>query len=242
MLNTPILIFERLFNSKRKTHLNDKGGFSTKEFDKSINSLWMKYLILGINSYKSKDYSTALKNLNLAIDTEKNNQHIYYVRASIKEDSGDVDGAILDYKEGLDVGGDAYGIYNQIAIIYLNKKQFPTALIAFDIALELKDMITYNGIYDESVLPYVTDGVVNKVDYERIYTNRANAKLNLGDFQGCLNDCNEAININPEYSASYIVVGILFDEVGDKEQCLNAFRKAKEKGHPNAANLLRQFE
>jgi tetratricopeptide (TPR) repeat protein len=234
--------FERLFNDKRK-NFSDKNSSSPSLLDMQnmVNSEWMKLLIMGVNYYQDKNYPSAIIYLNKAIELEKNNQHLYYVRASIKEDSGDPNGAISDYKEGLNIAGsDWYATYNQIAINFLNSRNFEKALLAFDIAAALKEEVTNRGL-DESVNPYVVDGVVVKVDFERIYTNRAIAKLNLRDFQGCLDDCNKAIKANPSYSHSYLIAGKLLAIVGQKNQSLDALRKAQELGNPSAANLMQQL-
>jgi tetratricopeptide (TPR) repeat protein len=120
-------------------------------------------------------------------------------------------------------------------------KEFATSIVAFDIAIELKNDLHKRGI-DESVFPYTTDGVAQKVDYERIFTNRANAKLALGDLQGALDDCNLAIKTNPSYSNSYIVAGIILANAGQTQQALNALSKAQQMGNPNALNLIHQIQ
>jgi len=234
--------FEKLFNESRRFPAQEKYTFPTmKDLQIMDDSEWMNFLSLGIKSYEDNNYPLALTYLNKSIDIERKNQHIYYVRANIKEDAGDPQGAILDYKEGLNIGGnDWYSIYNQIAVNYLNLKNFTQALIAFDIAIELKNKITSQNM-DETIMPYVIDGVAMKVDYERIYSNRANAKFNLKDFHGCLDDCNKAIKANPSYSNSYLLVGILLAQVGKMEQSLDALRKAHERGNPNAENAIRQL-
>jgi len=204
-------------------------------------SEWVKNLFRGINSYKLKDYSNAIRFLDKAIQENSANQHLFQVRANIKEDSGDTIGAINDYKKALYISGrDWYAIYNQIAINYLNRKEFKNALKAFDISIELKNKLISEG-FDENILPYLQNGVVNRVDFEKMYTNRANVKLSLQDFQGCADDCTKAIEINPNYSNSYFIFGLLFLTVEQMENAYKLLQMAENKGHNQAGKIIQQY-
>jgi tetratricopeptide (TPR) repeat protein len=166
---------------------------------------------------------------------------LFEVRAKFKEDSGDAEGAIQDYKTSLHYRNDAYNIYNQIALNYFRLKQFEKALLAFNIAIELKDNHEKQGLSDDLV-PLFVDGAVQKVPKEVMLSNRANAKLNLGDFQGCLDDCDMAIEINPDYSNSYFVAGIMFLQVNQPNSALGALKEAERLGNvqapPNTSSIL----
>ncbi|MCK6612520.1 MAG: hypothetical protein L6Q78_15950 [Bacteroidia bacterium] len=235
--------FKKLTGQERKSPFKDKKNLpNADEIKKLMNTDSWQLQNLAVGHYNAKEYQSALTHINKAIQSDRENHHLYYIRASIKEDSGDFQGAITDYIEGLDISHeDWYATYNQIAVNCLNLKQFPTALAAFDIAIELKNKITAEGV-NESIMPYVADAVVIKVDFERIYTNRANAKFNLGDYQGCMDDCNSAIKANPKYSSSYLLAGILLAEVGQKDQALDVLNKALQLGNANAANIIKQIK
>lgn len=235
--------FKKLTGQERKSPYRDKKTLPRPdEIKKLMTTDSWQLQNMAIGYYNAKDYQNALTYINKAIQVDSENHHLYFISASIKEDSGDLQGALSEYLEGLDRSHeDLYATYNQIAVNFLNLKQFPTALAAFDIAIELKNKIKSEGI-DESIMPYVAGAVVIKVDFERIYTNRANAKLNLGDYQGCMDDCNLAIKANPKYSNSYLLAGILLGEVGQKDQALDALNKALQLGNANAANIIKQIQ
>jgi tetratricopeptide (TPR) repeat protein len=194
-----------------------------------------------VDAHREKNYSIAIKYINNAIQENSDHHHLYNVRANIQEDAGNALAAINDYKKALYVSGsDWYASYNQIAINYLNRKEFNRALIAFDIAIELKTKLENDGI-NENVMPYIVDGVVSRVDSEKMFTNRANVKLSLQDFQGCVDDCQKAVFANPEYSNSYFILGLLFMTVGQQDDALKAFKVADSKGHPQAKNIINQY-
>lgn len=241
--------FERLFNEKRRVKSRDNSFMPSPEElekktfpEKNILAEWLISLKKAVNYYNEKNYAAALIHINKSIDKEKNNQHLYRVRANIKEDSGDLEGAILDYKESINIeGSDWYSVYNQIALNYYKLKEFPKALIAFDIALDLKVELTkIKGDIEDSI-PNNADGFVLKVDFERIFSNRANVKLRTGDYQGCLDDCNAAIQINPEYSNPYFIIGMLFAQIGQRQDSIDALQNAKVRGNPNAVIMLNQL-
>jgi tetratricopeptide (TPR) repeat protein len=119
---------------------------------------------------------------------------------------------------------------------FLKLKQFEKSLQAFDIAIELKEMLN-----ESDLLPSNIDGVVKKVAVERIYANRANVKLSLKDFTGCLNDCQTSIKLNPNYSTSYFILGLLFVEVNQENDAIQAFEVAEQLGHQQAGAAMKHF-
>jgi Tfp pilus assembly protein PilF len=62
-----------------------------------------------------------------------------------------------------------------------------------------------------------------------MYTNRVNVKLSLHDFQGCSDDCQKAISVNPEYSNSYFILGLLFLTVEQQNNAFKAFKVAESR-------------
>jgi len=192
---------------------------------------------------REKDYSKALINLNQALNLKPDHSHLLKVRASVKEDSGDRVGAISDYKESLSISGsDWYATYNQIAVNYINLKNFEKAILSFDIAIELKDKLKNNGIDEENdTIPFNIDGVIIKVPGEKMYTNRANAKLSLDDKEGAFKDCQKAIEINPNYPNSFFVMGLIYLQIGDKKSALVALKQAEKNGDKNVKAVIQQY-
>lgn len=179
------------------------------------------------------DYDSALNCFDYGI--------VLSIQASKKERSGDYAGAINDYKESLreDVR-DWYITYNQIAINYLMLEHYEKARIAFNIAIELKRKLQLSGV-DEIDIPYVASGVVTNVSEERMYSNRAKVRLILGDYKGCLADCNKSIEINPYFSNSYFITGLLYMHIDQPENAYQALDQADSLGHPQALLVIQQL-
>ncbi len=233
--------FEILFNEKRPQKEKSLDFGKLADFKENLNIEWYSNLQKGLNAYNSKDFPMAIAFLNKVLEYKSDNANLFKIRAKIKEDSEDPNGAISDYKKALYISGnDTYTTYNQIGINYTTLKEFNKSLIAFNIAIEQKLEIQQNGL-DESLMPYIHDAIVMKVDFEKMYTNRANVKLSLQDFESCADDCNSAIKINPEYSNSYFIFGLLFLTVEQNDNALELLKIAESKGHKHAKTLINQY-
>ena len=59
--------------------------------------------------------------------------------------------------------------------------------------------------YDEAIKHYSEAIKLSEDDPNHIYfANRANAKLEIKDFQGCIEDCDDAIQIDATYVKTYL--------------------------------------
>lgn len=183
--------------------------------------------------FYAPDYSSNLNGFDYAL--------LLSIEANKKEKFRNYAGAINDYKESLRVDPkDWYITYNQIAVNYLMLEQFEKSRVAFDIAIELKEKWHRSGI-DETDIPYTASGMVTKVSGERMYSNRAKVRLILGDYQGCLDDCHRAIEMNPYFSNSYFIMGLLFMHLDELENAYQALDQADSLGHPQALLVLQQL-
>ena len=236
--------FERLFGETREIKRSSHSLESlSKQFEDLMTTDWYKLMKQGARFSELGDYQNALNCLNSAIQQKPKHHHLLQVRAKIKENLGNFAGAIQDYKESLIVSGsDWYSIYNQIAINFLYQQNFEKAIMSFDIAIELKKGLISAGIIEESILDSSTvDGAVKYVPFEKMYINRANAKMSLENYQGSFDDCRSAIEANPEYSNSYYVLGLLYININQEEKALEAFNKAHNLGHSKAKLAIQQF-
>lgn len=229
--------FEKLFKEKRgvyKERIFD-ANFE-RELSEMKNSRWHECLQLSLEFYQSKEYDTALNYINQAIELEPENPFLFEVKANINENSGDAHNAVENFKRSLYLRQDSYNLYNRIALNLFRLKKFEEALLAFDIAIDLK-----RQVFSEELIPEQLNGIVFKVSEEIMLTNRANTRLNLSDFQGCLDDCQRAIDINPNYSNSYFVIGVLFAQVNQLNDSFKAFKQAERLGNSHAPSMIKQL-
>ena len=59
-----------------------------------------------------------------------------------------------------------------------------------------------NGSFEEAIKYYTQ--AIELTPSHIYYANRANAYLELTNFEACIKDCDEAIRIDPKYVKSYI--------------------------------------
>ncbi|MDN4165655.1 hypothetical protein QWY31_09085 [Cytophagales bacterium LB-30] len=230
--------FKILFEEHKENNLPDL-NYSTI-IDEMIDSGQFSGINNAYRYYQSKNFELALQEIEKAIITNARNPFLFQFRANIKEEQSDFQSAIIDYKNALRIGQDWYSIYNQIAICFTYLKNFSQALKAYDIAIQLKNNLINENI-DESNMSYLNNGVVMRVDFERIYANRANVKLSLGDYEGCLDDIKISVHYNENYSTPYFIAGLLFEKVNQKKECFEALNRAKELGHPQAERAIKHF-
>jgi len=234
--------YQRLFKESRPVTKEEVPFPDYETAMKMVDSEWWKNLNRGISSYDQDDFNSAITYLNKAIREEPEHPQLYSVRASIKEDSGDRNGAIQDYKKSLYISGeDWYATYHQLGVNYFAIKDLANAIIAYDIAIELKSKLAATGGKEDMLPNTLPGGVVFKVEFAKLYANRANAKLALKDFQGCADDCNKAIKANPDYSNSYYVFGLLFLHISQDEKAYRFLKMAESKGHKQATNTINQY-
>jgi len=54
------------------------------------------------------------------------------------------------------------------------------------------------------------------------FANRANARLELNDFNGCVEDCDAAINVEPKYIKAYLRKALAFKFLSKFSDALKA--------------------
>ncbi|HEX7413225.1 MAG TPA: OmpA family protein, partial [Bacteroidia bacterium] len=70
------------------------------------------------------------------------------------------------------------------------------------------------------------------------YYNRGNAKHEVGDFRGAIEDYNKAIELNPKYADAFYARGMAKGMLDDKEGACLDYRKAFELGDPYAKDAM----
>ncbi len=233
--------FEILFNESRLNQASGSNFTLTSDFiDESAKSPWFLMLQFAIGCVKIKDYQSAIGYLDNAISLKSDHSFMYSLRGTIREDGfQDYEGAIIDFKNALKYGGDWYSTYHQIGVKFIYLKKYEKALIALDAAIELKKRYSENSIVESS--PNLIDTLVMRVNFEVMYNNRASVKYQLSDINGCWEDITKAVELNPNYSNPYIIMGVLFSEANMIDESIAAFRTAHVKGNRNAAKSLMDF-
>lgn len=96
-----------------------------------------------------------------------------------------------------------------------------------------------NSYCEETVNELLQDKLIIK--NAEAYYNRDVAKDELGDYQGAIQDYNEAIEINPKYAEAYYNRGVAKYNFGDNNGACLDWSKAGELGYSQAYDAIKKF-
>ena len=194
--------------------------------------------------FLSRKYEEAMDDINLLLSIDPNNIHAYMERSKIKSKQGDSIGSKEDLDQAglllkkLDKGLKAY----QKGISKYNEQDFNGSLKYFN------DAIT-NGIETGQIYylrgmskSYIDDFKGASIDLSRVidsfpeyeeifeaYFTRGKIRYHkLENYDGALEDFNEAIILKPTLSEVYVSRAILKNSNGDKVGAMNDYNKAIE--------------
>ncbi len=119
-----------------------------------------------------------------------------------------------------------YYLWKYRSISLKSLRKYPEALssISQAISLEPQDIILLNQKailledlkrYPESIAIY--DSIIAKEPKTWAYSNRGNAKSDLGDKKGAIADYNLAIELNPQFAVAYTNRGFVKSDLGDHQ-------------------------
>jgi len=223
--------------------LNDINNFRDSSFEMSAEIVeknsreeWFMKGNLGCMQYESKNHKLAIELLNRALTLKPNHGLFFKVRANAKEDIGQREDAIEDFISSLE-NEQHYSTYFQLGTCFLNSRKFGDAIHAFTAAIQLK---TDNTQFEE-VLPYFMFGVPIRIDFERIYGNRANAYYNLNEFEKTKKDCIKALSYNRNYPNAHFLHGVALLQEGKIKEGKDSIHVAANLGFQPAILTLAQL-
>jgi tetratricopeptide (TPR) repeat protein len=160
----------------------------------------------------------------------------YFNRGVIKDDNGDLTGALNDYSQTISLKPQFAGAYCNRGIIKSKLGDKYGALADFDLAISTDpndDTAYYSrGLVKEDVdnkygaLSDFDQAIIINPQFAEAYNNRANIKTSIGDKTGALNDYNQAIILNPTNSLAYSNRAGIKKYMGDVYGALNDYNQA----------------
>lgn len=194
--------------------IDKEKGIIPNEFKEGLQFI---YNIRGNCNYFQKkhfeaisDYTTSLNN------STKENPNTLFYRALCKSEVNDHYGAIADYEKLIKIGADGKGSVYDLATIYNNKAYALTNLKRYDVALPLvKKALEYNK------------------SYWYIWDTKGEIEFNLGNYNQCILDMNEAIKINRDANSLYYR-GLSYLKLGKKELACKDLTSSGEMGKKDA--------
>lgn len=194
-----------------------------------------------------RDFKSALKALDKAIELDPENAFMYEYRAQLKKENNDTDGAIKDFESALAIYPYEKDDYSEIANLYYKKfgkekvyEYFEEKISQFASEKELYLYLLINkanfekeyGDYDLCLSD--CDRVTNLSQFtpnekSNIYQVKATCLRQKGDFENALKSIDYAIEIDPYYASKYMMdKGQILGDQKKYEEAISCYKKAEE--------------
>lgn len=176
-----------------------------------------------------KDYKGALADFNKSIKLNSTEVGLYNSRAKAKENLGDKKGALEDYNR-------AKGIVNNANTASNEKHDF---LIYYQRGFnELENGQNYDAIND-----FDNATILDPTSFEAFF-NRGEAKYNIKNYRGAINDYNKAIELKAWPLIAVIIYykrGLAKIAIGDKEGGCIDLHKSLKAGSRSAGEAINEY-
>lgn len=193
-----------------------------------------------------RDFKSALKVLDKAIELDPENAFMYEYRAQLKRENNDTDGAIKDFESALAIYPYEKDDYTEIANLYYKKfgkekvyEYLEEKISQFASEKELYLYLLINkanfekeyGDYDLSLLD--CDRVINLPQFPPkekyyIYPIKAICLRQKGDFENALKSIDCAIELDPNCAQKYMDKGQILGDQKKYEEAISCYKKAEE--------------
>lgn len=168
------------------------------------------YFKNGSAKYNLKDFNGAIKDLNKAIELQKDNSEAYYVRANCYGELGEISKATNDFKTVLEINPD----YKDV---FVNRAYY---------------IKTPNGDYEGAISDYNKFIELNTAGNNAFaFNNRGFAKYKLGQYRDALTDIDKSLQIAPDNSFAYKNKGLIFIALDSLATACDNLNRAAELGY-----------
>jgi tetratricopeptide (TPR) repeat protein len=190
-------------------------AISASEKAVSMNSFSEDYLVLHANLLQTnKKYKAALDNITKAIRLNPYNPKLYLKRGEIARLAGNYDLAEKDLQLFCRLYPDVADTYHQLGLMEVSKGNNQNAMEFYDVLLQ-KDK-----------------------SHAWFYVERGNLALTLEQIQKADEDFSLALDLNPNIQEAYLKKGSTLHILNDNAGACFYWKKARELGSSEAANLL----
>lgn len=193
-----------------------------------------------------RDFKSALKVLDKAIELDPENAFMYEYRAQLKRENNDTDGAIKDFESALAIYPYEKDDYSEIANLYYKKfgkekvyEYLEEKISQFSSEKELYLYLLINkanfekeyGDYDLCLSD--CDRVTNLSQFtpnekSNIYQVKATCLRQKGDFENALKSIDCAIELDPNCAQKYMDKGQILEDQKKYEEAISCYKKAEE--------------
>ena len=172
-----------------------------------------------------KDYKRTTEYIKQALEIDKVNPKIYFLRGYIKMETGDTLNAISDFQIAVDQDQEFYEAYIQLGILFaLQKNQIAVDYYNNALNIEPNSIEAYYNLamfyqntdeYNKALETYTTILAIDP-NFKYAYYNMGFVQLEyLGVYNVAIQSFTNAIKCDPEYAEAYFNRGLAFETLGD---------------------------
>jgi tetratricopeptide (TPR) repeat protein len=184
------------------------------------------YLATGLQKERKDDYRGALQEYDRAIALDPRYADAYIGRGFAKYKLGERSNAVIDFSTAISLNPKSAQGYNNRGNIYLEFKDWEYAIADFSQAIAIDpnyaDAYISRGVARESWQNSPTGGMVDLnmaiiIDSRSVrgYRSRGNARLNIADYRGAIDDYTTAMTLAPKIAKDYESRGVAKSQLKD---------------------------
>ena len=192
---------------------------------------WQKGLYL----QNLKRYEEAIAAYSKAIEI-KAHPFVYNNRGLAYSERGNLEGAIADFNEAIDLNPDLAKAYNNRGVAYFGRGNLEGAIADYNEAIRLNpdDADAYNnrgvayskqGNLEGAIADFQIAIDLNPY-FAQAYLNRGLAYFSQRNLDKAIADWNEAIRLNPQYALAYNNLGVVYEKQGKLDKAISHLNEA----------------
>lgn len=226
MIGFSIFFLEIISNFLNKFHRKNKYYFV----------FTLLIIFFSISFTNSKKYESPEYYFNTAINDNPDVSGLYFLRANILKDNGNIQAALKDYNTVIKMNPKKVDAFNNRGSIFGLQGKFQSALNDYNKALNLNPELIdalYNRALVKSILKNQIGAIhdlnrilkLNSKDYS-IYGKRAELKITLKDYTGAIKDYSSAIELKNNNSQDYYNRANLFLDLKKYNEAIKDYDEA----------------
>ena len=84
-------------------------------------------------------------------------------------------------------------------------------------------------------------GVLLGVPFKKMYNNRANAFMNIGELDKAFEDCKKSLSFDKGYSNPYLLLSQIYSKAGQEDKAIEFLKISAQLGNKNAIITLEKI-
>ena len=245
--STNVVYISEIGNFYRSVRENDSANFYydiiIENFPNFSDVFYWKSLI----NIKNEDYSSALDNINKAINNEEKD-YFFNERAGIYRKQKNFNKSLSDYKICIEINNESSLYYNNIASLYKKIGILDSSLYFYNksITLDRQNKLSFNNRGEV----FLENGDIDnaKKDFKKSLEIDSSYTLALNNLSICFYNNNEldktiellnkCIEIQPNFLTALVNRGIYYQTVRDERKACEDWKKASKLGSELAKKFI----